>query len=96
MSSKLGKTCSMIFTAGMGAMIQPILSTASTPTSTSPSLRSMTDAQIEMAFLEWWKESYPLAPANKQAISMHVAFASHVLALAELYKEYETPSATND
>lgn len=56
----------------------------------------MTDAQIELAFLEWWKDSYPLAPANKQAISMHVAFASHVLALAELYKEYETPSATND
>jgi hypothetical protein len=25
-----------------------------------------------------------------------VAFASHVLALAELYHEYETPSATND
>lgn len=56
----------------------------------------MTDAQIDLAFQEWWKESFPFAPANKQAAASHVAFASHVLALAELYQEYQKPSATND
>lgn len=49
----------------------------------------MTDAQIELAFQDWWKESFPMAPANKQAAASHVAFASHVLALAELLREYE-------
>lgn len=49
----------------------------------------MTDAQIEMAFDDWWKDSFPGAPANKQARGSHVAFASHVLALVELLQEYE-------
>ena len=49
----------------------------------------MTDEQIQLAFLDWWKESFPMAPANKQAASTHVAFASHVLSLVELFQEYE-------
>lgn len=56
----------------------------------------MTDDQIKIAFDEWWKESFPMTPANKQTATMYVAFASHVLALSELYKEYEKPTATND
>ena len=56
----------------------------------------MTDTQIELALQEWWADSFPRAPINKQNASNMVAFASHVLALAELYREYETPSATND
>ena len=56
----------------------------------------MTDTQIEMALQEWWADSFPRAPINKQNASNMVAFASHVLALAELFREYETPSATND
>lgn len=56
----------------------------------------MTDTQIEMALQEWWKDSFPMAPLNKQTGVNMVAFASHVLALAELFREYEKPSATND
>lgn len=56
----------------------------------------MTDVQIEMALQEWWKDSFPMAPLNKQTGVNMVAFASHVLALAELYREYEKPTATND
>ena len=56
----------------------------------------ITDTQIELALQEWWAESFPRAPINKQNAGNMVAFASHVLALAELYREYETPSATND
>lgn len=56
----------------------------------------MTDTQIELALQEWWADSFPRAPINKQNAGNMVAFASHVLALAELYREYETPSATND
>jgi len=55
----------------------------------------MTDIQIEMAFEDWWRESYPAAPANKQAVSSHVAFASHVLALVELLREYEDAKRQN-
>lgn len=56
----------------------------------------MTDTQIEMALQEWWKDSFPMAPLNKQTGVNMVAFASHVLALAELYREYEEPTSTND
>ena len=49
----------------------------------------MTDAQIELAFQDWWKDSFPMAPASKPAAASHVAFASHVLALVELLAEYE-------
>jgi hypothetical protein len=38
---------------------------------------------IEAAFRDWWEESYK-RPPNAQATMTHVAFARHVLALAEL------------
>lgn len=56
----------------------------------------MTDAQLQILFEDWWKESFPMTPANKQTAAMYVAFGSHVLALSELMKEYERPTATND
>lgn len=56
----------------------------------------MTDAQIQILFEDWWKESFPMTPVNKQTAAMYVAFASHALALNALMEEYERPSATND
>ena len=53
----------------------------------------MTDAQIEMAFDDWWKESFPKAPANSHARASHVAFASHLLALVEVLQQYEDGKA---
>ena len=41
---------------------------------------------IEVAFRDWWEDSYN-RPPNPQAVMTHVAFAQHVLALAELLKE---------
>ena len=38
---------------------------------------------IEAAFRDWWEESYKRPPAF-HAVMTHVAFAQHVLALAEL------------
>ena len=38
---------------------------------------------IEAAFRDWWYDSYN-RPPNPQAVMTHVAFAQHVLALAEL------------
>lgn len=55
----------------------------------------MTDDQIQLAFDDWWKESFPMAPANKQAAASHIAFASHVLALSELFREYTTHNEAN-
>jgi hypothetical protein len=49
----------------------------------------MTDEQLKVVFLDWWKESFPLAPPNSRTVETHVAFASHVLALAQLFQEYE-------
>ena len=54
----------------------------------------MTDAQIEMAFEDWWRNSFPMAPANKQSAASHVAFASHVLALVQMLQEYEDARLT--
>ena len=42
----------------------------------------MDTAQTEAAFREWWFDSYN-RPPNPQAVMTHVAFAQHVLALAE-------------
>ena len=50
---------------------------------------AVTDEQLKAAFLDWWKESFPMAPPNSRTVETHVAFASHVLSLAELFKEYE-------
>lgn len=86
----------MISTAVISGMIQAIRSTASTPICSSTSPRPMTDAQIQVLFEDWWKESFPMTPVNKQTAAMYVAFASHALALNALMQEYERPSATND
>ena len=43
----------------------------------------MDATQIETAFRDWWEESYKRPPAP-HAVMTHVAFAQHVLALAEL------------
>jgi len=42
----------------------------------------MNPSAIEVAFREWWEESYK-RPPNAQAVMTHVAFAQHALALAE-------------
>jgi hypothetical protein len=49
----------------------------------------VTDEQLKAAFLDWWKDSFPMAPPNSRTVESHVAFASHVLSLAELFQEYE-------
>jgi hypothetical protein len=41
---------------------------------------------IEAAFSAWWFDSYN-RPPNPQAVMTHVAFAKHVIELAELFKE---------
>lgn len=38
---------------------------------------------IEKLFQEYWKESFPMAPANKQSAASHVAFAKYVLLQVE-------------
>jgi hypothetical protein len=43
----------------------------------------MDTAQIAAAFHDWWIGSYN-RPPNPQAVMTYVAFAQHVLALAEL------------
>jgi hypothetical protein len=47
----------------------------------------MDTAQIEVAFHDWWLDSYK-RPPTAQALMTHVAFARHVLALVE---RLETP-----
>lgn len=42
----------------------------------------MDTPSIEAAFCDWWFDSYN-RPPNPQAVMTHVAFAQHVLALAE-------------
>jgi hypothetical protein len=34
---------------------------------------------VEELFQKYWKESFPMAPANKQSAASHVAFAQYVL-----------------
>lgn len=50
----------------------------------------MTDAQLQTAFLDWWKDSYPLVPPNPRTIDSHVAFAAHIQALSEALQEYDS------
>ena len=40
---------------------------------------------IELAFRDWWEESYK-RPPNVQTTMTHVAFAKHVLELANLFE----------
>ena len=49
----------------------------------------MTDEQIQLAFLDWWKDSFPLMPPNPRTIDSHVAFASHIASMLNLLAEYE-------
>jgi hypothetical protein len=42
----------------------------------------ITTDEIERAFHDWWLDSYK-RPPTAQALMTHVAFARHVLALAE-------------
>ena len=44
----------------------------------------MTDDQIQLAFLDWWKDSYPMVPPNPRTIDTHVAFAAHIQALSSV------------
>jgi hypothetical protein len=55
----------------------------------------MTDDEIQLAFLDWWKDSFPLLPPNPRTIDTHVAFASHLLAMAALMAEYEGSKAVS-
>lgn len=50
----------------------------------------MTDDQIQLAFLDWWKESFPMLPPNPRTIETHVAFASHIQAMTDLLAEYDS------
>ena len=34
---------------------------------------------LEELFQKYWKDSFPMAPANKQSAASHVAFAEYVL-----------------
>ena len=47
-----------------------------------------TTDEIELAFRDWWEESYK-RPPNAQAIMTHVAFAEHMLQLVELIEAIE-------
>jgi hypothetical protein len=38
---------------------------------------------IEKLFQSYWKDSFPMAPANKQSAASHVAFAKYVLLQVE-------------
>jgi hypothetical protein len=42
-----------------------------------------TTDEIELAFRDWWQESYKRPPAP-HAVMTHVAFAEHMLRLVEL------------
>ena len=53
------------------------------PAYTHSTIPPMDTPLIEAAFRDWWYDSYN-RPPNPQAVMTHVAFAQHVLALAEL------------
>lgn len=44
---------------------------------------------IEQLFYAYWKESFPMAPANKQSAASHVAFAKYVLLQVEILRAKE-------
>jgi hypothetical protein len=44
---------------------------------------------IEKLFQSYWKDSFPMAPANKQAAASHVAFAKYVLLQVEALRASE-------
>jgi hypothetical protein len=44
---------------------------------------------LEKLFEQYWKESFPFAPANKQSAASHVAFAQYVIALVKTLQKEE-------
>ena len=44
---------------------------------------------LEELFQSYWKESFPFAPANKQAAASHVAFAQYAIMQVEALREKE-------
>ena len=44
---------------------------------------------LEELFQGYWKESFPFAPANKQAAASHVAFAQYAIMQVEALREAE-------
>jgi hypothetical protein len=48
----------------------------------------VSETELQELFATWWKESFPMAPANKQAAATHVAFAAYVLELQNVLTEY--------
>jgi hypothetical protein len=49
----------------------------------------MTPDQIQLAFLDWWKDSFPLMTPNPRTIDTHVAFALHIQTMTALLSEYD-------
>lgn len=45
---------------------------------------------IETLFQEYWADSFPMAPANKQSAASHVAFAQYVLLKTEAIRAAES------
>jgi hypothetical protein len=48
----------------------------------------MTEDQIQIAFLDWWRQSYPTAPPNSRTIQTHAAFAAYILQMNTTLHEY--------
>lgn len=44
---------------------------------------------IEKLFQQYWVDSFPMAPANKQSAASHVAFAKYVLMQVEALRASE-------
>ena len=44
---------------------------------------------LDELFQSYWKESFPFAPANKQAAASHVAFAQYAIMQVEALREKE-------
>jgi hypothetical protein len=44
---------------------------------------------LEELFQSYWKESFPFAPANKQAAASHVAFAQYAIMQVEAMRAEE-------
>jgi len=49
----------------------------------------MTPEQIQLAFHDWWKDSFPLIAPNHLTVDTHVAFAVHIQAMTALLAEYD-------
>jgi len=53
-------------------------------------MKTMLDSlNLDELFQNYWKESFPFAPANKQAAASHVAFAQYAIMQVEALRERE-------